>query len=100
MIEISCRKYPGRVEFDVLPSATAHLDPAAPEPEPEEPDAGESFAEWMTEALRRTGTTREAAAQRLGVSVKTVNRWIGGQTEPRLRELRRIQDQFGDVPLR
>ncbi|MDT7804396.1 MAG: hypothetical protein QOI78_7829 [Actinomycetota bacterium] len=101
MIEISCRKYPGRVEFDVLPSATAHLDPAAPEPSrPEEPDAAESFAEWMTEALRRTGTTREAAAQRLGVSVKTVNRWIGGQTEPRLRELRRIQDQFGDVPLR
>jgi transcriptional regulator with XRE-family HTH domain len=54
----------------------------------------------MTEALRRTGTTREAAARRLGVSVKTVNRWTGGQTEPRLRELRRIQDQFGDVPLR
>ncbi|MEA5367252.1 helix-turn-helix transcriptional regulator [Amycolatopsis sp., V23-08] len=100
MIEISCRKYPGRVEFDVLPSATAHLDPATPEPDPEEPDPAESFAEWMTEALRRTGTTREAAAQRLGVSVKTVNRWIGGQTEPRLRELRRIQDQFGDVPLR
>jgi DNA-binding XRE family transcriptional regulator len=101
MIEISCRKYPGRVEFDVLPSATAHLDPTAPEPPgPEEPDAAGSFAEWMTETLRRTGTTREAAAQRLGVSVKTVNRWIGGQTEPRLRELRRIQDQFGDVPLR
>jgi DNA-binding NtrC family response regulator len=102
MIEISCRKYPGRVEFDVLPSATAHLDPAAPEtPVPEVPDeAAASFAEWMTEALRRTGTTREAAARRLGVSVKTVNRWTGGQTEPRLRELRRIQDQFGDVPLR
>lgn len=68
MIEISCRKYPGRVEFDVLPSATAHLDPAAPEtPVPEEPgEAAESFAEWMTEALRRTGTTREAAARRSG----------------------------------
>ncbi len=101
MIEISCRKYPGRVEFDVLPSATAHLDPTAETAVPEEPsEAAESFAEWMTEALRRTGTTREAAAQRLGVSAKTVNRWIGGQTEPRLRELRRIQEQFGDVPLR
>lgn len=105
MIEISCRKYPGRVEFDVLPSATAHLDPAAPEtPDPENPavagEAAGSFAEWMAEALRRTGTTREAAAQRLGVSLKTVNRWIGGQTEPRLRELRRIQEQFGDVQLR
>ncbi len=102
MIEISCRKYPGRVEFDVLPSATAHLDPAVPEtPVPEvSGEAAASFADWMAEALRRTGTTREAAAQRLEVSVKTVNRWIGGQTEPRLRELRRIQEQFGDVQLR
>ncbi|HKN56394.1 MAG TPA: helix-turn-helix transcriptional regulator [Amycolatopsis sp.] len=49
--------------------------------------------------LRRKGITREDAAVQLGVSVKTVGRWVGGQTEPRLRDLRRIQEQFGDVRL-
>jgi hypothetical protein len=34
------------------------------------------------------------------VSVKTVSRWVGGTTEPRLKDLRRIQEVFGDVPLR
>jgi DNA-binding XRE family transcriptional regulator len=101
MIEISCRKYPRLVEFDVLPSATTHLPAPAPPPAAAPPAAtAASFAEWMAESLRRTGTSREAAAQQLGVSVKTVNRWIAGRTEPRLRELRRIQDQFGDVRLR
>jgi transcriptional regulator with XRE-family HTH domain len=59
-----------------------------------------SFAEWITEALRREGVTREAAARQLGVSVKTVSRWAGGETEPRLRELRRVQERFGDMPFR
>lgn len=100
MIEISCRKYPRLVEFDVLPSVTAHLPAAAPPPAAAAQAPAASFAEWMTETLRRTGTSRDAAAQQLGVSVKTVDRWIAGRTEPRLRELRRIQDQFGDVRLR
>jgi hypothetical protein len=62
-------------------------------------DATASFAEWMATALRREGLTQEAAAQQLGVSVKTVSRWVGGATEPRLRDLRRIQERFGEVPL-
>lgn len=100
MIQISCRRYPNRVEFDVLPAV---LYPATAEPEPLlagiPAPAAPSFGEWMTETLRSKGITREAAAEQLGVSVKTVTRWIGGQTEPRLRELRRIQEQFGDVRL-
>ena len=40
----------------------------------------------------------EAAARQLGVSVKTVSRWVGGATEPRLRDLRRIRELFGDIP--
>ena len=40
-----------------------------------------------------------AAARQLGVSVKTVSRWVGGETEPRLRELRRIHEVFGEAPL-
>jgi Helix-turn-helix domain len=59
----------------------------------------ETFAAWMSSALRREGLTQEAAARQLGVSVKTVSRWVGGATEPRMRDLRRIQDLFGEVPI-
>ena len=62
----------------------------------EHPD---TFAEWMSTALRREGLTQEAAARMLGVSVKTVSRWVGGATEPRMRDLRRIQEVFGEVPI-
>ncbi len=57
------------------------------------------FADWMAAALRREGMTMEVAARQLGVSVKTVSRWVGGSTEPRLRDLRRIRELFGDFPL-
>jgi hypothetical protein len=57
-----------------------------------------SFAEWMAGVLRREGLTMEAAARQLGVSVKTVSRWVGGTTEPRLRDLRRIRELFGEIP--
>src|SRR5271169_279578 len=57
-----------------------------------------SFADWMAGMLRREGMTMEAAARQLGVSVKTVSRWVGGATEPRLRDLRRIHELFGDIP--
>jgi DNA-binding XRE family transcriptional regulator len=58
-----------------------------------------TFADWMQDVLREQGLTQEAAARQLGVSVKTVSRWVGGATEPRMRDLRRIQEVFGEVPL-
>jgi Helix-turn-helix len=58
-----------------------------------------AFADWMAGVLRREGMTMESAARQLGVSVKTVSRWVGGATEPRLRDLRRIRELFGDFPL-
>ena len=64
-----------------------------------QPGQPATFAEWMSTALRREGLTQEAAARQLGVSVKTVSRWVGGATEPRMRDLRRIQEVFGEVPL-
>ncbi|HEX6451967.1 MAG TPA: helix-turn-helix domain-containing protein [Trebonia sp.] len=67
---------------------------AGPEAVGEDP----SFAEWMSGVLRREGLTMEAAARQLGVSVKTVSRWVGGTTEPRLRDLRRIRELFGEIP--
>jgi Helix-turn-helix domain len=70
-------------------------DPAGPATQgPDE----ESFADWMAGVLRRDGLTMEAAARQLGVSVKTVSRWVGGATEPRLRDLRRIRELFGEIP--
>ncbi|MDR3034598.1 MAG: helix-turn-helix transcriptional regulator, partial [Kitasatospora sp.] len=73
--------------------------PAAPvKPAPADQHPA-SFAEWMSSALRREGMTQEAAARQLGVSVKTVGRWVGGATQPRMRDLKRIQEVFGEVPL-
>ena len=63
------------------------------------PGHPDTFAEWMSTALRREGLTQEAAARMLGVSVKTVSRWVGGATEPRMRDLRRIQEVFGEIPI-
>ncbi|MFC3890844.1 helix-turn-helix domain-containing protein [Lentzea rhizosphaerae] len=111
-LQVSCRTYPDKVEFDVLPGSAELLHPVGRHPEESTSARSEvsvsqdpvalpsSFAEWITEVLRREGLTREAAARQLGVSVKTVSRWAGGETEPRLRELRRVQDQFGDMPFR
>jgi transcriptional regulator with XRE-family HTH domain len=53
----------------------------------------------MADVMRRQGLSTEATARQLGVSVKTVGRWIGGTTEPRLRDLRRIRELFGETPL-
>lgn len=124
-ISVSFRIFPDHVEVDVLrsgargenpPGADALTSllrdrpPAVPpgpgsvsdsmaeaDAEPGEP-ASRSFAEWMSGVMRREGLTVESAAKQLGVSVKTVSRWIGGSTEPRLRDLRRIHDLFGEVP--
>jgi hypothetical protein len=126
-INVSFRIFPDHVEVDVLRSSTqlgttAGLDaltsflhsdgmasaqrggPAAGQATASAatitvPDGVESsFADWMAGVLRREGMTMEAAARQLGVSVKTVSRWVGGATEPRLRDLRRIRELFGDLP--
>ena len=110
---------PGRPPAPVLPlargaEAAAAPPHAAPHPHAALPAAAQSdaaeagaaedihpasFAEWMSSALRREGLTQEAAARQLGVSVKTVSRWVGGATQPRMRDLRRIREVFGEVPL-
>lgn len=109
-IQVSFRIFPDHAEVDVLRSGPAPgLEalastlgvPGAPRtPSGRETAAAPSFADWMSAALRREGLTMEAAARQLGVSVKTVSRWVGGATEPRLRDLRRIREVFGEVPLR
>ncbi len=87
----------------VLPLAKEPLQPAEVRPADVQPAAMDmhsgSFAEWMSSALHREGMTQEAAARQLGVSVKTVSRWVGGATQPRMRDLKRIREVFGEVPL-
>jgi hypothetical protein len=110
-IQVSFRIFPEHVEVDVLhstdPIPQPVAAPAAGPPragvasQPDQPDQHarpETFADWMSSTLRREGLTHEAAARQLGVSVKTVGRWVGGETEPRMRDLRRIQELFGELP--
>jgi Helix-turn-helix len=114
-ISVSFRIFPDHVEVDVLKSGAQITSPAgidaltsllrahdgaASADTPPQVTAGEdeSFADWMAGVLRREGLTMEAAARQLGVSVKTVSRWVGGATEPRLRDLRRIRELFGEIP--
>src|SRR5215468_3361935 len=96
-ISVSFRIFPDHVEVDVLRSGVAPGAGGARAAGPGD-DGAESFAEWMAGVLRREGLTMEAAARQLGVSVKTVSRWVGGTTEPRLRDLRRIRELFGEIP--
>lgn len=108
-IQISFRIFPEHIEVDVLHShpnisgeptlgqmGDVRLPATATRPATQ---ASTTFADWMSHTLRRQGLTQEQAARQLGVSVKTVSRWVGGETEPRLRDLRRIQEEFGETPL-
>jgi len=117
-INVSFRIFPDHVEVDVLRSGAQIGSPAGidaltsllrtggaagpPALDAEDgngpPGDETTFADWMAGVLRREGLTMEAAAKQLGVSVKTVSRWVGGTTEPRLRDLRRIRALFGDLP--
>ena len=96
-IQVCFRIFPDGVEVDVLrgPASAASTLPPVRRDRPEH----RSFAEWLSGVLKREGLSQEAAARQLGVSVKTVSRWVGGETEPRLRELRRIHEVFGEAPL-
>jgi hypothetical protein len=107
-IQVSFRIFPEHVEVDVLhsndsvPGAAGAAPPSVPPrtapPAAATPARQATFADWMSSTLRREGLTHEAAARQLGVSVKTVGRWVGGETEPRMRDLRRIQELFGELP--
>src|SRR5580692_1790735 len=111
-ISVSFRIFPDHVEVDVLRSGPQF--PSAPgidaltsllrSPEV----AGAAGRAHAAAELPATGSAAAAAeagsgrmpsaASQLGVSVKTVSRWVGGSTEPRLRDLRRIHELFGEVP--
>lgn len=88
------RLFPDDAEIEVVSAADAAIAGIA-----DTPLAGAgSFAAWLADVLRKEGLSQDAAARQIGVSVRTVSRWVRGQTEPRLRDVRRISDMFGPVP--
>lgn len=96
------RLFPDDAEIEVLSSADpalAGVSGGASGPGGPLPEFG-SFATWLADVLRKEGLSQEAAARQLGVSVRTVSRWVRGQTEPRLRDVRRISEVLGPVPHR
>ncbi|WP_164842298.1 helix-turn-helix domain-containing protein [Actinoplanes solisilvae] len=121
-IQVSLRIFPQAAEVDVLfvpvdpapapPSAlpaplSSPPQPSSPPPPSSPPSSplsspptqpGQTFAAWLTDRLRADNLTIEAAARRLEVSTKTISRWMSGATEPRLRDLYRIRESFGEPP--
>jgi hypothetical protein len=108
-LQVALRIFPAAAEVDVLFAPDGAGAPvergariAAPAPKPPEPPpaavAAPSFSAWFADRLRTEHLTMEAAARRLDVSTKTISRWVAGTTEPRLRDLYRIRDTFGDPP--
>lgn len=97
---IVIRLFPQDAEIEVLSSADTVLPSSRASSRAQPRPVAEPFAGWFADVLRREGLSQEAAARHLGVSVRTVSRWVRGQTEPRLRDVRRISDVFGPVPHR
>lgn len=91
--QVSVRIFPDGFEVEVLGGA-----PSRPWPRTsadELPATPRSVAGWLSATLEAQGLSQEQAARRLGVSVRTVGRWVRGETEPRLREMRRLAEVFG-----
>ena len=57
------------------------------------------FVTWLGACLAREGLTQTEAARRVGVTSRTLNRWVLGQSEPTFRHLRRICEAFGPPPI-
>ncbi|MEU4422567.1 helix-turn-helix transcriptional regulator [Actinoplanes sp. NPDC024001] len=88
----------GRIAATVIPAAAPATPPAPPSAPLVAAEPALTFAAWLAAGLRREGLTMEAAARQLNVSTKTIGRWVSGATEPRLRDLYRIREIFGEPP--
>jgi Helix-turn-helix len=59
----------------------------------------QAFASWLRFRLDEQRLTKVVLADRLGVSERTVRRWLAGDTEPRFQELLRISSLLGNPPV-
>ena len=92
--QVSVRIFPDAFEVEVLNGTPSR--PGAAGSADRLPITPPSVAGWLSAALEAQGLSQEQAARRLGVSVRTVGRWVRGETEPRLREMRRLSEVFGE----
>jgi transcriptional regulator with XRE-family HTH domain len=58
-----------------------------------------AFSGWLAQQVRSRGLSQTEAADLVGVTFRTFNRWIRGQSEPKLSQLRRICEAFGPPPI-
>jgi hypothetical protein len=91
--QVSVRLFPDGFEIEVLGGSAPRTAVAGTTDDV--PVAPRSVAGWLSATLEAEGISQEQAARRLGVSVRTVGRWVRGETEPRLREMRRLTEVFG-----
>jgi hypothetical protein len=87
--DVTVRLFPDGVEVEVLHGAAMRRLDTSPR------GGEEPFAGWLTGVLLRNDLSQQEAARRIGVSVRTISRWLRGETEPRLRDLRRVHSLFG-----
>ena len=58
----------------------------------------DEFALWFRAELADRELTQEAAARSLDVSLKTVQRWVGGKGTPNYAQLVAIHRLWGKLP--
>ena len=61
-------------------------------------ESGQPLPEWLEGQIKRRGWARWRAAESLGVSQRTLSRWLAGMLTPRRRDLDRLAQVFGELP--
>jgi hypothetical protein len=64
----------------------------------DDPESGPSFPEWLQGQIKQRGWARWRTAESLGVSQRTLSRWLAGMLAPRRRDLDRLAQVFGELP--
>jgi len=91
-LEVRLQVFADRIDVEFLPGESGSIPRGA------EGWTG-SFSSWLSVEFRTRGLSQEAAARRIGVSLKTVSRWVRGETEPRFREPVLFQQAFRGQPI-
>jgi hypothetical protein len=61
-------------------------------------ESGQSLPQWLRGQIKRRGWARRRAAEAVGVSHRTLSRWLNGTLDPRRRDLERLVHVFGELP--
>lgn len=56
-----------------------------------------TFSEYFKETRKRLQLSQEQVAEKLGVSKRSVSSWETGESEPRLKQRREIEELFSQI---